>query len=155
MARLIRCAAAALALALTVFVVILPVRAETPASVVVPVRTIPIGSVVRETDLRLVPVTELPAADVLRRLEDAAGLEAQRTLYSKRPVRARDIGPITLVRRNARIEVRFRRGPIELTTIGRALEAGGLGEMIRVMNLDSRRTVYGRIVGPEVVDVGS
>ena len=153
MARLIWCMAAALAL--SVIVATLPARAEAPAGVVVPVRTIPIGSIVRETDLQLVPAKEPPASDVLQRLADAVGLEARRTLYSKRPLRTRDIGPITLVRRNARVEVRFRRGPIELTTVGRAMEAGGLGQLIRVMNLDSRRTVYGRIIGPEVVDVGS
>lgn len=126
-----------------------------PASVVVPVRTIPIGSVIRADDVMLQAALKVPAADIAQSLAAVVGKEARRGLYANRPIRSGEIGPITLVDRNARVTLRFRYGPIELTTIGRAMESGGVGQMIRVMNLDSRRTIYGRISGPEVVDVGS
>lgn len=123
--------------------------------VVVPTRTVPVGSIVEAGDVALMPAQHAAPTDVLRELSQVVGMEAQRSLYAGRMIREREIGPVTLVERNSRVVVRFRQGPIELTTYGRALEKGGLGEIIRVLNLDSRRSVYGRIVGPEVVDVGS
>ncbi len=125
------------------------------AHAVMPVRTIPSGSVIRAGDVALRPMQLPPAADAVRTLDAAVGKEAQRTLYADRPIRAREIGPITLVERNGRVTLRFRNGAMQLSTVGRALDAGGMGQMIRVMNLDSRRTIYGRISGPETVDVGS
>jgi flagellar basal body P-ring formation protein FlgA len=126
-----------------------------PASVVVPVRTIPLGSVIRAEDVMLQAALQVPPSDIAQSLAAVVGKETRRALYANRPIRSGEIGPVTLVDRNARVTLRFRYGPIELTTMGRAMEAGGIGQMIRVMNLDSRRTIYGRISGPEVVDVGS
>ena len=123
--------------------------------VVTPTRTIPVGTVIAAGDVALKPVPLRPAADVLQSLAAVVGKEAQRSLYPDRPIRQLEIGAITLVERNARVILRFRQGAIVLTTVGRALEQGGMGQIIRVMNLDSRRTIYGRIAGPETVDVGS
>lgn len=123
--------------------------------VVLPIRTIPAGSIIGPDDVVLQPVSHRPAADMVQSLAAAVGKETRRSLYADRPIRAQEIGPITLVERNARVTLRFRSNAMELSTIGRALEAGGMGQIIRVMNLDSRRTIYGRVNGPEVVDVGS
>lgn len=123
--------------------------------VVVPVRTIPAGAVIAAGDVALQAARQPPTADTVRAPADAVGQEARRALYAKQPIRKRDIGPVTLVERNARVTLRFRQGALELTTAGRALEAGGLGQIIRIMNLDSRRTVYGRISGAGTVDAGS
>jgi flagella basal body P-ring formation protein FlgA len=124
-------------------------------AVVVPLRTIPVGSILRAKDVALQPTPDLPPADMAQSLAAVIGQQAQRNLYANRPIRMGEIGPITLVDRNSRVTLRFRHGPIQLTTVGRAMEAGGLGQSIRVMNLDSRRTIYGRIAKPGVVDVGS
>ncbi|MCA8928682.1 MAG: flagellar basal body P-ring formation protein FlgA [Alphaproteobacteria bacterium] len=125
------------------------------SQVLVPVRTIPAGAVIAAEDVALQPVRQPPAADTLQSPGAAIGKEAQRSLYANRPIREHDIGPITLVERNARVTLRFRQGGLDLTTVGRALDRGGLGTIIRVMNLDSRRTIYGRVSGPETVDVAS
>ena len=125
------------------------------ALVVHPVRTIPAGSVIGPDDVALRRVSNLPAADMVQAIAAAVGKEARRSLYADRPIHGQEIGPITLVERNARVTMRFRNGAMELTTVGRALEAGAMGQLIRVMNLDSRRTIHGRVSGPEAVDVGS
>lgn len=132
-----------------------PLAAWAQTAIVVPTRTIPVGSVVSSADLTTRTVQQPPAADIILDVGAVVGKEVRRTLYLDRAIRDTDIGPITLVRRNDRVVVRYSRGPIELTTFGRAMEQGGMGQIIRVMNLDSRRTVYGRIAGPEIVDVGS
>lgn len=125
------------------------------AQIVLPVRTIPAGSLIGPDDVVLRPSSNPPAADVIRALELVVGREARRSLYADRPIRRAEIGPVTLVERNARVTLRYRNGAMHLTTFGRALDAGGIGELIPVMNMDSRRTVHGRISGLEMVDVGS
>ena len=62
-----------------------------------------------------------------------------------RPVRAVDVGPPAIVDRNDLVVLVFNRQPLSISTEGRALGRGAVGERIRVMNLSSRTTVTGLI----------
>ncbi len=112
------------------------------AESVVATRTIRAQSVITETDLTLVDAA-IPGA-----LDDAAlaaGQEARVTIYAGRPVRAADLGPPASVERNQIVALAFLAGGLEIVTEGRALERGGAGDLIRVMNIGSRSTVTGLI----------
>ncbi len=50
------------------------------------------------------------------------------------------------VARNSLVMMEYRRGGLAITAAGRALGAGNEGAVIRVMNLDTRTTVFGTIV---------
>ncbi len=50
------------------------------------------------------------------------------------------------IARNALVMMEYRRGGLAITAAGRALGAGNEGTVIRVMNLDTRTTVFGTIV---------
>lgn len=76
------------------------------------------------------------------------GQEARVTIYAGRPVRAADLGPPTMVDRNQIVPLTYRTGGLSITTEGRALARGGVGDVIRVMNLASRTTVSG-LIGPD------
>lgn len=89
----------------------------------------------------------------LEALEEAIGLAARSTIYKGRPIRADQVGPPIVVRRNTFVAVEFRRGALSLRTEGRALDEGGVGDRIRVMNVDSKRTIIGVIVAPGQVEV--
>ncbi|MCP1336829.1 flagellar basal body P-ring formation chaperone FlgA [Futiania mangrovi] len=81
------------------------------------------------------------------------GLEVKRTIYAGQPVHPADLGPPTLVERNAIVEVRYIAGALQIRTEGRALDSGGAGDLVRVMNLSSRATVTARVVGPSSLEV--
>ena len=85
---------------------------------------------------------------------DALGQEARVAIYQGRPLRAGDIGPPALVERNQIVELRFRSGPLDIRTEGRALMRGGEGDAIRVLNVASRSTVNGRVLADGTVAVG-
>lgn len=115
------------------------------ADTVVAARTIRATEVIAAQDLVLVAGTvpggfSDPAALV--------GLEAQVALYAGRPIRAGDVGPPALVERNQIVTLIYRHGGLQITTDGRSLGRGGLGDVVRVMNLASRGTVSA-VVGPE------
>jgi flagella basal body P-ring formation protein FlgA len=118
-----------------------PVLAES----VVATRTIRAKSVIAPEDLTLVSA-DLPGA-----LSDpalAVGLEARVAIYAGKPVRPGDLGPPTLVERNQFVTLVYLSGGLAISTEGRALARGSVGDEVRVMNLGSRNTVTGR-VGPD------
>lgn len=123
---------------------------EGAKQVVVAARPVRSGAILTPGDLKLAPAS---LGGGLSDLSAALGREARVTLFAGRPVRPDDIGPPTLIARNALVVLRYRRGPLSITAEGRALGRGSLGERIRVMNLGSRRTVTGRVTDDGAVEV--
>lgn len=86
-------------------------------------------------------------------LNNFIGKEVIRTIYPGRPLTLRDISEPVLVRRNNRVRMIYRMGRLEINATGRAMGQGGEGEMITVLNLESRKQVDGIITGRGVVEV--
>ncbi|GMG83640.1 flagellar basal body P-ring formation chaperone FlgA [Paralimibaculum aggregatum] len=113
------------------------------AAEVVAARTLRPGVVLAAPDLRG------PEATV----QALVGLEVRRAIYAGRPVAPGDLGPQTLVRRNAIVQMLYASARLAIRTEGRALDGGGAGERIRVMNLASRQKVIAVVRGPGIVEV--
>ncbi|MEM9725573.1 MAG: flagellar basal body P-ring formation chaperone FlgA [Pseudomonadota bacterium] len=120
------------------------------AEVVVAASNVPAGVVLGPEHLTL--ADGAPGPGLLLDREKAVGLESRVALFRGKPIRTADLAPPTLVRRNAIISLVFRRGALSIRTDGRALDAGAAGERIRIMNLDSRRTVFATVVGPNLAE---
>jgi flagella basal body P-ring formation protein FlgA len=86
---------------------------------------------------------------------EALGLEARVSIYAGRPIRPSDLGPPSIVERNQIVPLVFSTGGLSILTEGRALERGGIGDIIRIMNLGSRATVTGRIAEDGRIHVGA
>lgn len=89
--------------------------------------------------------------ETMRRAADMIGMEATRTLYKGQPIDEDDLRPPTLVKRNAIVQMEFTKGPMTIMAEGRALDKGGMGERIRVMNLLSKRVVTATVFGADLV----
>jgi len=121
------------------------------ADSVVATRPIRALSVLTAEDVTLV------AAQIDGALTDpaaAVGLEARVAIYPGRPIRAADLGPRATVERNQIVPMAYRARGLAILTEGRALQRGGVGDAIRVMNLTSRTTVTGQIAPDGMVVVG-
>lgn len=117
---------------------------------IVAARVIAGRTIVTEADLRFSETVHVGAlTDPL----DAVGLEARVTIYPGRPIRAGDLGAPAVVERNDIVRLNYSHGPLIIETDGRALSRGAIGERVRVMNLSSRATVSGTIVGAGRVEV--
>ena len=127
--------------------VLLLLALTSPASgeSLVATRTIRAKTLVAVEDLTLVSA-DLPGA--LTDPDQAVGLEARVAIYAGKPVRPGDLGPPTLVDRNQLVTLVYLSGSLAISTEGRALARGSVGDDVRVMNLGSRNTVTGRI-GPD------
>ena len=127
------------------------------AQEVLAARTLRAGTVLREVDLKLrggagagARAGEQDAQGLIAAL---VGLETRRAIYTGRPVVAGDLGPPTLVRRNAVVVMLYRSRGLGIRTEGRALESGGAGEVVRVINLTSRQPVLATVTGENQVEV--
>lgn len=83
------------------------------------------------------------------------GMSAARPLRPGQPVRANDVTPPVMVAKGGLVTLVVESRFMQLSSLGRALDAGGMGEAVRVTNIDSRRTVEGVVTGPGEVRVGS
>lgn len=124
-----------------------PAGAET----LVPTRTIRAQDIIAPEDLAVI-ARNTPGA--LSDPLEAVGLEARTTLYANRAIHPGDLGAPALIDRNQIIPLNYVTGGLRILTEGRALSRGGVGDVIRVMNLSSRTTVSGRIAADGSVHVG-
>lgn len=120
------------------------------ADVVVPTRTIRPDTLITAQDLTVVQGYRSDAFD---RIEDVVGQEARVALYVGRPVLFTSIGPPALVDRNEIVLLRYAQNGLVITTDGRALERGGIGDRVRIMNLSSRATLFGYVQADGTVSV--
>lgn len=112
------------------------------AEITVPIRTIRANDVIAAKDLVVKPAN-MPG--VFEDPRNVIGQEARVALYAGRPIRFDDIGPPAIVNRNQIVALFFSQGGLMISTEGRALARGGIGDRIRVMNLSSRSTLFGLI----------
>lgn len=121
------------------------------ADTVLAARTLRAETVLTEQDVKMA------AGETPGTLDDpllVVGMETRVTLYAGRPIRPQDLGPPAIVDRNQLVPLSYHAGTLSILTEGRALGRGGVGDVIRVMNLSSRTTVTGRIAPNGQVFVG-
>jgi flagella basal body P-ring formation protein FlgA len=133
-------------------------RAAATAEVVTLTRAVERGEVLKAAD---VVVERRPRAsvtrDMLTNADLALGFAARATMQAGRPLRAADLMRPELVQRNETVTLVYQVPGIMLTVRGKATEAGAEGDVISVLNEQSKRTVQGVVAGPGrvVVSTGS
>jgi flagellar basal body P-ring formation protein FlgA len=121
------------------------------AQTVVPVRPLRAQTVIGPADVAL---EEQATPGALTTLDQAIGREARETLYPGRPVLAAQVGLPAVIERNQVVRMSFALGALAISTEGRALDRGAVGETIRVMNLSSRQIVTGEVAQDGTIEVG-
>lgn len=133
-------------------------RAAATVEVVTLLRPIERGALLKDSD---VLVERRPRAeigrDVVTDREQVIGFAARSALQAGRPLRAADLMRPELVQRNETVTIVYEVPGIMLTVRGKAVEGGAEGDVISVLNEQSKRTVQGLVVGPGrvVVSTGS
>lgn len=109
-------------------------------------RSIPKGGVLSPGDLarKPLPTRTLPAGA----LEDPSplmGMRAVRTLQAGTVLRADQFKPEPILRKGQKVEILLEKGGLKIVAPGEALEEGGAGQKIRVLNLSSKQVVLARV----------
>ena len=88
-------------------------------------------------------------------LADVIGLETRVAVYQGQPIFQKNLGPAAVVERNQAVQLAFQSGALTILSDGRALERGGVGDRIRIINIASRSTITGVIAADGSVHVGA
>jgi flagellar basal body P-ring formation protein FlgA len=131
-------------------------RAVVTLEVATVTRTVERGSTLREADVEMErrPRAEV-GRDVVTGRQQAVGLAARGTLQPGRPIRVVELMKPDLIQRNDAVTLVYEVPGIMLTIRGKAIESGAEGDVISVLNEQSKRTVQGTIVAPGRVLVSS
>ncbi len=95
--------------------------------------------------------------DIVTNADQAIGLAARSSLQAGRPLRVADLMRPELVQRNETVTLTYEVPGVKLTVRGKAAEGGAEGDVIAVLNEQSKRTVQGVVVGAGrvIVSTGS
>lgn len=86
-------------------------------------------------------------------ISEVVGYETAYALYPDRPIQPDALRSPSLVDRNALVQLLYQSRGLIITAEGRSLGRAGRGERVRVMNLGSKRIVYGIAIDPSIVVV--
>lgn len=130
-------------------------RVDTEVEVVVAARPLRRGDRLRQESL----TTERRRLASLHRpyeteAEHLVGMELRRALRRGDLVERNALIKPQLVQRGRSVTLRAGNGAVQVTGRGRALEAGALGDIVRVESGSSGRVIEGRVAGESLVVVG-
>lgn len=87
-------------------------------------------------------------------LESVIGLETRLNIYPGRVILMDALGAPAILERNQNVVMRFHRGALVIYSEGRVLDRAGVGERVRVMNMDSKTVIFGRVGADGIIEVG-
>ena len=132
------------------------VSAEISVFTRVPVAVVPIRAKQRlssaQFEMRRHDMASLPD-NVVTSPESLDGAHAVRPLSPGEVIRKSDVRFPYLVKQGHLVRLYARRGKLVITAIGKALDAGRKGEIVRVINIDSNKPVQGRVIEQSSVEV--
>jgi flagella basal body P-ring formation protein FlgA len=122
--------------------------------VAVPQRALAKGDIVKASDLAFErrPKSEFSSEPVAVPAE-AAGRAVRRAVRAGAPLRAADLAKPELVQKNETVMLHYEVPGIVITMRGKALDSGAEGEMVGVLNVNTKRTIQGIVTGPGRVSV--
>ncbi|MFN4310445.1 MAG: flagellar basal body P-ring formation chaperone FlgA [Ferrovibrio sp.] len=129
-------------------------RAQNVESLPVLKNRVAAGETITKSDIEWIRV---PAGryggGYIDRVEDLIGHSPRRPLAAGRPLRTSDIGKPEVITKNGLVTMVAQGPGLTITTTGRAMEAGSMGDVIQVMNVQSKKTVQATVIGLNQVQV--
>jgi flagellar basal body P-ring formation protein FlgA len=122
----------------------------------VPVAThrLPPGVVIRADDLQMLRVrTGLIRGEVARAAEQAVGQAPRRMIAPGQPIALAELGHLAAIQKGARVMMQLESPGLTLLAQGVAMEQGGIGDRIQVLNPSSHALVDAEVLAPDRVRV--
>ena len=91
---------------------------------------------------------------IIQDIKESIGKSAKKTLQPNKPVKLSELMSPTIINKGQKVTLQFNKTALIIETLGVALEAGGLDDIIKLKNIDSGKLVIGRIKNAQVVEVG-
>jgi flagella basal body P-ring formation protein FlgA len=144
-----------------ILIALLALGVSAPALATVETATVPVlkrpvavGEVIDARDISMVDMRldRIGRTVVLSR-ESLVGLAARRMLNPGQPIQAGDVQRPVLVPKGGAVMMLVEAPGMFLSATGKALDNGGEGDLIQVMNVQTNRMVQALVTGPNQVKV--
>ncbi len=129
-------------------------RVSLMMDVPVPLHPIEAGDIIRATDLGFQRLrADRVNKTVVTETDHLVGKTAKHPIAAAQPIRANDVGTTLLVTKNSLVSVRLVTGRMNLVIEAKALDDGGEGDSVRVLNQRSNKMLQGVVHGAGTVYV--
>lgn len=91
--------------------------------------------------------------DIVLNGDDLVGMSPRRIVVSGKPVRRIDLEYPQLISRGETITIKYEDGFLNLSAKGKSMQNGAKGDIVRVVNLSSNRTIEAMVTGDGFVTV--
>lgn len=119
-------------------------------------KTIRSGEVIKSSDISW---TSLPdqqvSRNIVRNKDKLVGMTPRSQIKEGNPIRLNEIERPVLIKRGSLVKIQFNTAKINLSTLGKALEKGGMGDVIQVKNNASNKLISAIVLGPNQVQVNT
>lgn len=129
-----------------------PITGRYQELMAVPVLKRPVtqGQVITAAD---VDWAEFPASsmrgELVTDVQALIGQSPKRMISANRPIRMHEVGGAAVLRKGALVRLRYEAGTLSIATTGQTMEAGALGEIIAIRNVNSKQIVRARVESAE------
>ncbi|WP_136626600.1 flagellar basal body P-ring formation chaperone FlgA [Bradyrhizobium macuxiense] len=116
-------------------------------------RSVERGDVLKASDVVVErrPKVEVGTDAAVR--DSVVGMQARRQLGAGRALRVADLAKPDLVTRDQNVTLSYQNGGLYLTIRGKAMDGGAEGDVVSVMNLQSKRVLQGVVTGRGEVSI--
>ena len=119
-------------------------------------RDLPRGTIMTEDDITFLTMDESDlVGNMATDISEIVGQVTRLTLRSGQPVRLHSLARAVAVDRGQSVTVLWSVASINLTAQGKAMEKGGVGDVIRVVNTKSNQTVMAEIIDGRTVRIAA
>lgn len=106
------------------------------------------GETIGRNDVTTIALREdFITENMIVRADKLIGMTPRKVIRAKAPVAHTDLQKPTLVKRGELVTMQLEHGPIQISSLAKALETGTEGDVIRLLNIDSKRTIEAEITG--------
>ncbi|MEZ5753721.1 MAG: flagellar basal body P-ring formation chaperone FlgA [Paracoccaceae bacterium] len=114
-------------------------------------RSLPRGTVLTADDIVLAPADARQPDEIFTDPSQVIGRRIKAALGEGKPLLLRQLEPVWLVAKGSHVLLAARAGGLSVSAPAEALEDGGMGDVIRVLNLSSQREVKVMVTGQNSV----
>lgn len=118
-------------------------------------RSLARGDIIKASDIVVERLPKGSSAAALAKTGAVVGMAARNALQANQPLRTADLMRPEMVHANESVTMFFEAPGLLLTVRGKALESGTEGDVVNVLNVQSKRTVQGTVIGPGRVSIVS
>ena len=118
-------------------------------------RVIQPGEIINEEDLDKKEIYESKLKDyMITDANDIIGLTPKRTISPNQFIKTSQVQKKKDVEKGQTVQVHYKSGNLNITSQGKALDHGTMGDMVRVMNPQSKKIIEGFVTGTGEVSLG-